>query len=152
METKPKKYALRLSLVIDDPETVEAYKDTHADLTLEDLKDGTLLNMVSGMTVKVIQEHDNSDCPACAAPIPGWWVRAYCDVCGGNLPQTPDQAEIERIRDALMEIDDVTGFDYPSMPEASRAKAHEITREIVLRALSFKNDGAVRQGPAPETP
>ena len=79
-------------------------------------------------------------CLACSAKIPGWWVRGYCSNCGGDLPQTTQQSEIERLRDALAEIDDVTGFDYPSMPEASRAKSHEITREIVLRALSFKNN------------
>ena len=139
METKPKKYELQLSLVIDDPETVEAYKDTHADLTLEDLKDGTLLNMVSGITVNLTSELDDKIthyCPQCSEVIPVLWVRGYCSNCGGNLPQTPDQAKIERLRDALMEIEDVTCYDYPSMPEAGRAKSHEITREIVLRALS----------------
>lgn len=84
--------------------------------------------------------HGSGDCPTCAAKIPGWWVREYCAACGGDLPQTAQQAEIERLRDALAEIDDVTGFDYPTMPEASRAKAHEITREIVLRALARQND------------
>lgn len=79
-------------------------------------------------------------CPTCAVKVPGWWVRGYCAACGGDLPQTTQQAEIERLRDALAEIDDVTGFDYPTMPEAGRAKAHEITREIVLRALTHQND------------
>ena len=80
------------------------------------------------------------ECPACSAKIPIWWVRGYCSNCGGDLPQTPDQAEIERLRDALMEIDDVAGYDYQTMPEGIRAKAHEITCEIVMRALSFKNE------------
>lgn len=79
------------------------------------------------------------DCPACAAKIPDWWGRGYCSNCGGDLPQTTHQAEIERLRDAIMKIDDATCFDYPSMPEVSRAKSHEITREIVLRALSRQN-------------
>jgi hypothetical protein len=47
------------------------------------------------------------------------------------------QAEIERLRDALKDIDDLTGFDYPTMPEVSRAKAHEITREILECALTY---------------
>lgn len=83
--------------------------------------------------------HGSGDCPTCAAKIPGWWVRGYCAACGGDLPQTLQQIEIERLRDALSEIDDVTGFDYPTMPESGRAKAHEITREIVLRALTRQN-------------
>lgn len=78
-------------------------------------------------------------CPTCAAKIPGWWVRGYCAACGGDLPQTTQQSEIEKLRDVLIEIDDVTGFDYPTMPEASRAKSHELTREIVLRALTRQN-------------
>jgi hypothetical protein len=75
-------------------------------------------------------------CPTCASEIPGWWVRGYCAHCGGDLLQTPQIAEIERLRDALTEIDDVMGFDYPTMPEASREKAHRIAREITLRALT----------------
>lgn len=78
-------------------------------------------------------------CPTCAAKIPGWWVRDYCAACGGDLQQSALQAEIERLRDALAQIDDVTGFDWPTMPEACRAKAHELTREIVVRALNRQN-------------
>ena len=82
----------------------------------------------------------SGDCPECAAKIPVWWVRGYCANCGGDLPQTTHQTEIERLRDALAEIDALTGFDYPTMPEAGRSKAHEITREIVLRALTRQNE------------
>lgn len=82
---------------------------------------------------------EKSTCPKCSAEIPLWWVRNYCAVCGGDISQTPEQAEIERLRDALSEIDDVTGFDYPTMPEASRAKAHEIVRDILRNAITHPN-------------
>jgi len=89
-------------------------------------------------------------CPTCSVEIPVWWVRDHCAVCGGNLPQTTQQAEIERLRDALAEIDDATAFDYPKMPEASRACSHEIVRAAVLRALTRPNEQAHRQ-PGAET-
>lgn len=54
-------YALKLSLIIDDPETVAEYKGIHADLTLEDLKDGTLLKMVSSISVELVAHTERAE-------------------------------------------------------------------------------------------
>ena len=84
-------------------------------------------------------------CPNCTAKIPSWWARDYCAACGCELPQTAQQAEIERLRDALAEIDDVTAFDYPTMPEESRELSHKKTREIVMRANRDAPSGSLQR-------
>ena len=78
-------------------------------------------------------------CPHCAAKIPGWWVRDYCANCGEEIPQNAQQAEIARLRKALEEIDDITGFDWPTMPEPIKANIHQQLREIVTAALLRPN-------------
>ena len=75
-------------------------------------------------------------CPTCTSIIPAWWVRGYCASCGNDLDQPEQGAEIDRLRTALIDIDDVTGFDYATMPEALRIEAHKQVREIILRALA----------------
>ncbi len=78
---------------------------------------------------------NGGQCAACGNDIPKRYFRACCPSCGQGIPQTPQLAEIERLTDALVEIDDVAGFDYATMPEAGRAKAHELVLKIVRRAL-----------------
>lgn len=78
-------------------------------------------------------------CPHCAAKIPGWWVRDYCANCGVEIPQTAQQAEIARLRKAIENIDDITGFDWPTMPEPTKQHIHKQLREIVLTALARPN-------------
>lgn len=75
-----------------------------------------------------------SNCLTCKSKIPEWWMRDYCAVCGGDLPQAPHMAEIQRLRDAFTEIEMVAGFDWATMPEAARARSHEMICEIVNRA------------------
>ena len=41
----PSYAALTITLQITDEETVEAYKDVHPDLILQDIRDGNLANM-----------------------------------------------------------------------------------------------------------
>ena len=86
-------------------------------------------------------------CPHCAANIPGWWVRDYCANCGVEIPQTAQQAEIARLRKAIENIDDITGFDWPTMPEPTKQHIHKQLREIVLTALARPN--ALHELPPP---
>ena len=81
----------------------------------------------------------SGNCPNCAAKIPGWWVRDYCANCGEEIPQTAQQAELSRLRKAIEDIDDITGFDWPTMPEPVKVEIHKQLREIVLTALARPN-------------
>jgi hypothetical protein len=38
----------------------------------------------------------SNKCPHCAYEVPVWWVRGYCANCGGNLPRTPQQVNLEK--------------------------------------------------------
>ena len=42
------------------------------------------------------------------------------------------QAENDRLRAVFKELDDLTGFDYPTMPERVRAEIHKVIREILV--------------------
>ena len=86
-------------------------------------------------------------CPHCAIKIPGWWVRDYCANCGEEIPQSEQQAEIARLRKAIEDIDDITGFDWPTMPETIKQDIHRQLREIVLTALARPNADALAPPP-----
>lgn len=96
----------------------------------------------SAMTSRSSPSNCSGACPHCAAKIPGWWVRDYCANCGVEIPQTAQQAEIARLRKAIENIDDITGFDWHTMPEPTKQHIHKQLREIVLTALARTNDSS----------
>lgn len=75
-------------------------------------------------------------CPHCSTKIPGWWVRDYCANCGEEIPQTGQLAEIARLREVIEDIDSITGYDWETMPEASKRSIHKHLRELVHAALA----------------
>ena len=81
----------------------------------------------------------SGSCPHCAAKIPGWWVRDYCANCGEDIPQNAQQAEIERLRTVIADIDDLTCFDWRTMPGLMREEWHQQIRNIVTTALARPN-------------
>jgi hypothetical protein len=54
-----------------------------------------------------------------------------------GLLQRNATAEVERLRAVITRIDEVTDFDYGSMPETLRAEAHTIVRELLNEALEL---------------
>ena len=75
-------------------------------------------------------------CPHCGTSLGPRYCRDHCSVCGLDIPQTPDQAEIDRLRTAMCQIDDLTCFDWSGMPEAAKAESHRQVRLVVLDALN----------------